>query len=58
VIIDGQIGRPVQRAAQPDRHPDSFLSPDAIGDAYWYLHQQDKTALSQELDLRPAVEKF
>jgi hypothetical protein len=26
--------------------------------AYWYLHEQDASAWTQELDLRPAHEKF
>jgi hypothetical protein len=26
--------------------------------SYWYLHEQDASAWTQELDLRPAHEKF
>lgn len=36
----------------------SRLDPDAIADAYLYLHNQDKTCWTQELDLRPSLEKF
>lgn len=30
----------------------------AIAQTYWQLYQQDATAWTLELDLRPAVEKF
>lgn len=29
-----------------------------IADAYWYLHTQHRSAFSQEIDIRPYVEKF
>lgn len=48
VIIDGRIGN-----GGPDQ-----LAPDAIAETYWQLHQQHPTAWTQELDLRPAPEKF
>lgn len=48
VIIDGRIGR-------GDK---GQLSPEAIAQTYWHLHQQDETTWTLELDLRPAVEKF
>lgn len=49
VIIDGQIG-----ATGDDRK----LRPQDIAEAYWQLHQQPRSAWTQELDLRPWVEKF
>lgn len=49
VIVDGQIGT---------SEGDSKLRPDAIAEAYWQLHQQPRSAWTQELDLRPWVEKF
>jgi len=55
VIIDGQIGGGDDDAA---RAPDSKLAPDAIADAYFNLHCQHRSAWSQELDLRPSVERF
>jgi NAD(P)-dependent dehydrogenase (short-subunit alcohol dehydrogenase family) len=48
-IIDGQIGENAEATK---------LSPDAIADAYWHLHRQQKSAWTQELDLRPWAEKF
>jgi NAD(P)-dependent dehydrogenase (short-subunit alcohol dehydrogenase family) len=56
-VIDGQIlaeGAPERTG----RAPDSFLDPDAIADAYWDLVEQDRTAWTLELDLRPYVEEF
>ncbi len=58
VIIDGQIDTPRLRAMQPDREASTLLAPEAIAETYWQLHQQHPTAWTQEIDLRPAVEKF
>ncbi len=58
IIIDGQIDTPRVRSMMPDRDPALMLSPDAIAEAYWQLHQQHPSAWTQELDLRPATEKF
>ena len=55
-IIDGPIDSP--RARGMGRSVESLLSPEAIADAYWSVHRQDRTAWTQELDLRPALEKF
>jgi NAD(P)-dependent dehydrogenase (short-subunit alcohol dehydrogenase family) len=53
VIIDGQIG-----AGEEGCAPDSRLAPDAIAEAYLALHRQQRSAWSQEIDLRPWVERF
>jgi NAD(P)-dependent dehydrogenase (short-subunit alcohol dehydrogenase family) len=58
VVIDGQIDTPRVREMSPDREEHTMLSPDAIAEAYWRLHDQDRTAWTLELDLRPAVESF
>jgi NAD(P)-dependent dehydrogenase (short-subunit alcohol dehydrogenase family) len=57
VIIDGQIGG---TAGNDDGGslPDSWLAPDAIAEAYFDLHRQHRSAWSQEIDLRPWVERF
>ncbi len=57
-VIDGQISgeRPGYRAE--DRGEDSVLAPDAIAEAYYQLHAQPRSAWTQELDLRPCMEKF
>jgi NAD(P)-dependent dehydrogenase (short-subunit alcohol dehydrogenase family) len=56
VVIDGGIrsaGRPV-----PADKPDSLLDPDAIAREYLHLLQQDRSAWSWEIEVRPWVEKF
>ena len=53
VVIDGRIDADDTGAA-----PDSRLRPDAIAQAYLDLHRQQRSAWSQEIDLRPWVEKF
>jgi len=57
VIIDGQIGG---TATSDDRSrlPDSRLEPDGIAEVYLDLHRQHRSAWSQEIDLRPWVERF
>ncbi|MTI01263.1 SDR family NAD(P)-dependent oxidoreductase [Roseibium sp. RKSG952] len=59
VNIDGAIRNPA-RAGYSDSadNPDSFLNPDAIAQEYMHLIQQDRSAWSNELTLRPWVETF
>lgn len=54
VIIDGHIGAGDGGGGAPD----SRLAPDAIAEAYLGLHRQHRSAWSQEIDLRPWVERF
>ena len=56
VVIDGGI-RSEKRPVPADR-PDSLLDPDAIAAAYLQLAQQDRSAWTWELELRPWVETF
>lgn len=58
VIIDGQIESERYQHLTEQRGPDSLLAPDAIAEAYYQLHRQPRSAWTQELDLRPWVEKF
>ncbi|MFQ5784231.1 MAG: SDR family NAD(P)-dependent oxidoreductase [Alphaproteobacteria bacterium] len=58
VIIDGQIAGPYYAELVKQRGPDALLAPDAIAEAYHALHVQQRSAWTQELDLRPWVEKF
>lgn len=60
-IIDGGIDIPrlaEHKSKFNNGAPDGMLSPDAIADNYWHLHTQHRSAFTQELDLRPYVEKF
>lgn len=58
IVIDGQIDTPRVRGMMPGRDASTMLAPDAIAESYWQLHQQHPSAWTQELDLRPASEKF
>lgn len=58
VIIDGQIRTPRYEHLLAERGQDSLLEPDAIAGVYLDLHRQTRTAWTQELDLRPWVERF
>lgn len=56
VVIDGQILIPSMDRGE--RGEEEFLDPDAIADAYLHLVEQDRSAWTLELDLRPHVESF
>ncbi len=56
VNIDGAIRNPGR--TEPADNPGSMLDPDAIARAYCQLIDQDRTAWSNELTLRPWVERF
>jgi NAD(P)-dependent dehydrogenase (short-subunit alcohol dehydrogenase family) len=58
VVIDGQIHSARYAHLADERGPDSLLQPDAIAATYLALHQQHRSAWSQEVDLRPWSEKF
>ena len=55
-VIDGGIRS--SRRAEPAGAPDSLLDPDAIAGNYLQVLQQDRSAWTWELELRPWVEKF
>jgi NAD(P)-dependent dehydrogenase (short-subunit alcohol dehydrogenase family) len=58
VVVDGVIDMPTTRAFLPDRPDDFFLRPAAIADAVLAIVQQDRSAWTFELDLRPFGEKW
>jgi short-subunit dehydrogenase len=55
-VIDGGIRS--ARRAEPADKPDSLLDPDAIAATYLHVLNQPRSAWTQELELRPWVEKF
>jgi NAD(P)-dependent dehydrogenase (short-subunit alcohol dehydrogenase family) len=61
-VVDGGIEgeRLLSRRPQlkDERGPDGLLNIDAIAEAYWFLHQQHRSAWTLELDLRPWTEAF
>jgi NAD(P)-dependent dehydrogenase (short-subunit alcohol dehydrogenase family) len=62
VVVDGGIGgdRLLSRVPQLKEklEADGLLQPDAIAEAYWFLHHQQRSAWTLELDLRPWSEEF
>ena len=58
VIVDGIIDTPGlhQRYKLSENEP--LLEPDAIADTYWALVQQERSAWTFEVDLRPYNEEF
>ena len=61
-IIDGMIDGEQLNSRFPQfkeqKGEDGMLRIDAIADAYWGLHQQQRSAWTLELDLRPFKESF
>ena len=61
-IIDGAIDTPFIKENFPDtyalKEKDGILQPKEIAEAYWNIHAQHPSAWTQEMDLRPYMEKF
>ena len=58
-VVDGIIDIPrTKHMTVGEGLPDSKISPEAIADAYWYLHTQPRACFTQEIDIRPWVEKW
>ena len=62
VVIDGAIDTAFIRDNFPERYAlkerDGILATDAIAENYWQLHRQERSAWTQELDLRPWIEAW
>ncbi len=67
LIIDAAVDTEWVRGMITERHgaealeklaPDDLLDPAAVGETYWQLHTQPRSAWTHELDLRPYGEKF
>lgn len=58
VIIDGLIDSPGTRAMErAQKNPDLVINPMEIANAFYYLHTQDRTVWTHELQLTPHVTK-
>ena len=61
-IIDGAIDTPFIKENFPDiyalKEKDGILQPKEIAETYWNIHVQHPSAWTQEMDLRPYMEKF
>jgi NAD(P)-dependent dehydrogenase (short-subunit alcohol dehydrogenase family) len=58
VVIDGVVDLPRTREMLPDKPDDFFVQPSAVADAVWSLTQQDPSAWTFELDIRPFGENW
>jgi len=58
VIIDGVIDTPDVRKTYKPSPDEPLLKTEAIADSYWNLIEQDRSAWSLEIDLRPHNEAF
>jgi NAD(P)-dependent dehydrogenase (short-subunit alcohol dehydrogenase family) len=58
VIIDGVIDSPHLHSSSKPASNEPLLKPEAIADSYWNLIQQNRSAWSLEIDLRPNKEAF
>src|SRR5438034_3984406 len=58
IVIDGSIDSPGSHALPRNQNrPDLVINPVKIADAYWYLHIQDKSCWTHELQLTPFAAK-
>jgi NAD(P)-dependent dehydrogenase (short-subunit alcohol dehydrogenase family) len=58
VNIDGPIDMPFIHQLRPDLRKEDMLDPAAIADAFWHVAHQDRSAWTQEMDVRPFKENF
>jgi NAD(P)-dependent dehydrogenase (short-subunit alcohol dehydrogenase family) len=58
-VIDGVIDIPRTQSYNVNGGvKDGKIDPAGIAESYWHLHTQPRSAFTQEIDLRPFVEKF
>lgn len=61
VVIDGIVrGERLARLAPQwlEARGEGAVDPDAVGETYWQIHQQPKTAWTHEMELRPFDEQW
>jgi hypothetical protein len=58
VVIDGTIDSPGTRALERNqKNPDIVINPVKIAEAFYYLHTQDRSCWTHELQLTPFATK-
>jgi NADP-dependent 3-hydroxy acid dehydrogenase YdfG len=58
VNVDGLIDMPFIRRLRPEAKEEDLLKPAAIAETFWHLAHQDRSAWTQEIDVRPFKENF
>ena len=54
IVIDGTIDSPGTRALpRAQQHPEVIMNPVKIAEAFYYLHTQDRSCWTHELQLTP-----
>ena len=54
IVIDGAIDSPGTRALpRAQQHPEVIMNPVKIAEAFYYLHTQDRSCWTHELQLTP-----
>ncbi len=57
-IIDGVIDIPRTKDWLKDQPPEAKIGADDIAESYWNLHTQSKRCFTNEIDIRPMLEKW
>lgn len=58
IVVDGLIDSPGTRSLpMAIKNPDMIMNPEAIADAFFYLHGQDRSCWTHELQLTPYTAK-
>lgn len=62
LIVDGPIDTQWTKGLIKDSakllENQGMVNPSDVGELYWYLHQQARTAWTHEMDMRPWIETF
>jgi NADP-dependent 3-hydroxy acid dehydrogenase YdfG len=58
IIVDGMVDLPSTRERMPDAPQEAFISPEGFADTVSFLLQQQRSAWTFELDIRPHVEEW
>jgi NAD(P)-dependent dehydrogenase (short-subunit alcohol dehydrogenase family) len=57
-IIDGVIDTPMTKEWLKDAPPEGKIAANDIAETYWNLHTQGKRCFTNEIDIRPMLEKW
>ena len=57
-VIDGVIDIPKSQEMLKDMAPEARLGPEEIAKTYWDLHTQGRRGFTNEVEIRPMLEKW